>query len=158
MRANNHASRQNPSKIAIIRDDRDRYLVGGLLAALARAEGKAALEPIRATSHRLYGDDATRFRRPNLDRTAVGLGTHWVATIFWATFFERWAAARPTRSPSALMTRGAGIALMAAVVDYPITPKHFTPGWELVLSKRRMALAYAALAGGFWLNEVVRRR
>jgi branched-chain amino acid transport system permease protein len=43
-----------------------------------------------------------------------------------------------------------GLVFMAvAAVDYTITPHRFTPGWELVLSKRGMALAYAAMALGF---------
>jgi hypothetical protein len=38
---------------------------------------------------------------------------------------------------------------IAAVVDYGLTPHRFTPGWELVLSKRSMAAAYLAMAAGF---------
>ena len=37
---------------------------------------------------------------------------------------------------------------IAAAVDYGPTPKRFTPGWELVLSRRGMAVAYAAMALG----------
>ena len=32
------------------------------------------------------------------------------------------------------------------ICDYTITPHRFTPGWELVLSRRGMALAYAGFA------------
>ena len=41
------------------------------------------------------------------------------------------------------------MAAVAAAVDYGATPKRFTPGWELVLSKRSMASVYAAMAAGF---------
>lgn len=37
---------------------------------------------------------------------------------------------------------------IAAAVDYGPTPRRFTPGWELVLSKTGMAVAYAGLALG----------
>jgi hypothetical protein len=37
---------------------------------------------------------------------------------------------------------------IAALVDYGITPKRFTPGWEEMLSKRSMGLTYAAMALG----------
>ena len=37
---------------------------------------------------------------------------------------------------------------IAAGVDYGPTPKRFPPGWEFVLSKRAMAVAYAAMAIG----------
>jgi hypothetical protein len=37
---------------------------------------------------------------------------------------------------------------VAAAIDYGVTPKRFTPGWELLLSKRSMVVAYGALALG----------
>ena len=37
--------------------------------------------------------------------------------------------------------------------DYTVTPRRFTPGWELVLSKRSMALVYGAMAAGFWVTR-----
>jgi hypothetical protein len=42
---------------------------------------------------------------------------------------------------------------VAAAVDYTITPHRFTPGWELVLSKRSMAVGYAGMAAGFVASE-----
>lgn len=46
---------------------------------------------------------------------------------------------------------------IAAVVDYGATPKRFTPGWELALSKGAMLVAYLAftlgLAGGAMASE-----
>ena len=118
------------------------------LAASARAEGKGAAQPLNATSHWLYGEDAASFREVDIDHTVIGLATHYAATIFWAFFFEIWLAVRPTSTPSVIASRGLGIAALAATVDYTITPKRFTPGWEFVLSKRAMAAVYVALAGG----------
>jgi len=37
---------------------------------------------------------------------------------------------------------------IAAIIDYGITPKRFTPGWEEVLSKRSIGLTYVAMALG----------
>jgi len=39
-------------------------------------------------------------------------------------------------------------AAIAAAVDYGATPRRFTPGWEFMLSKRAMAVAYGAMAAG----------
>lgn len=128
------------------------------LTLLARAEGKAALQPINAASHWLYGDRAALVRRPSVDHTTVGLTTHHAATIFWALFFETSLAVRPARGAPALAVRGAEIAALAAIVDFTVTPKRFTPGWELVLSKGAMAAAYAALAAGFWVTASMRTR
>ncbi len=119
------------------------------LALLAAAAGKGAAQPLNATSHWLYGDDAATFPRADLDHTAVGYATHHAATIFWALFFEGWLARRPARTGLAATGRATAIAALAALVDYTITPKRFTPGWELVLSKRAMAGVYAAMAAGF---------
>lgn len=52
---------------------------------------------------------------------------------------------------------------IAAAVDYGATPKRFTPGWELVVSKKGMAIAYAGLvlglcAGALWTQSGRRRR
>ena len=116
------------------------------LALVARAEGKAAAQPLNATGHWLHGDRVARFRGLDAVHTGTGFATHLAATIFWAGFFEAWEG--PSRRPGRL-GRAAAVAALAAAVDYTITPHRFTPGWELVLSKRGMALAYAAMALGF---------
>ena len=73
-------------------------------------------------------------------------------------FFETSLVIRPERTPAAILGRAAAIATLAAIVDYTITPKRFTPGWELVLSKRSMALTYAAMAVGFAGTALIQRR
>ena len=128
------------------------------LAAVALAEGKGAAQPLNATSHWLNGDGAAKISGADAGHTLVGLGTHCTATVFWALFFEAWLAARPTRNPAVVVGRAAAIAALAAAVDYTITPKRFTPGWELVLSKRAMALVYAAMAAGFAAAALAPRR
>ena len=127
------------------------------LAAMAVLEGKGPAQPLNATSHMLYGDEAATFRDADVDHTIIGLGTHAAATIFWAAAFEASLALRPTRDPIAIAGRAASIGLLAAMVDYTITPKRFTPGWELVLSKRSMAVVYGAMAAGF-AGAALRRR
>ena len=114
------------------------------------------MQPINATSHWLYGDRAARVRRASVDHTTIGLLTHQAATIFWALSFETSLAVRPVRGAPALAARAAQIATLAAIVDYTVTPKRFTPGWELVLSKRAMAAAYIALAAGFTITAFTR--
>ncbi|VVB45672.1 hypothetical protein RHAL1_01891 [Beijerinckiaceae bacterium RH AL1] len=119
------------------------------LTVVAKLEGRGAVQPLNATSHWLHGDRAARQRQADLARTGVGLGTHVAATIFWASLFETWMLDRPARDASEVAARAAVVAGLAAVVDYTVTPRRFTPGWELVLSKRSMALVYAAMAVGF---------
>ena len=127
------------------------------LAFLALAAGKGAAQPLNATSHWLYGDDAAKFPHADADHTGVGFATHHAATIFWALFFEGWLARRPVRTAAGASGRAAAVAVLAAAVDYTITPRRFTPGWELVLSKRAMAAAYLAMAAGFAAVAIGRR-
>ncbi len=117
------------------------------LAAAARWEGRGALQPVNATSHWLNGDAAGEVVAADLRHTGVGFATHAAATFFWATLFEAWVGRR-ARSPVRLATEAAAMSAVAAAVDYLATPERFTPGWEFVLSKRGMALAYAAMAAG----------
>ena len=139
-----------------------RVLISGSLASIAAAltlaaaskcERHAAAQPLNATSHWLHGDAAAGRTGIDWPHTGVGYATHHVATLLWAGFFEalrRWSS----RSDPAAVVRDAAIAsTTAAIVDYTITPHRLTPGWELVLRKRSMALAYAAMAAAFVATE-----
>ncbi len=126
-----------------------------MLAAASKREGHPAAGPLNATAHWLHGDSAAAYRGVDWAHTGVGYATHHSATLMWAGVFE---ALRQfsSRSDPAAVARDAGIAATAAaVVDYTITPHRLTPGWELVLSKRSMALAYAAMAAGFVASELL---
>ena len=118
------------------------------LALLAKGEGKDALQPTNATSHWLHGDEAARHDELDVAHTAIGYGTHNASAVFWALPFEAWLAARPPRSSFELLRDACAMSAIAAAVDYGATPKRFTPGWELVLSKRSVLATYGALALG----------
>jgi hypothetical protein len=119
------------------------------LAIVAVTDGKGAAQPLNATSHLVYGDEAADFRDADVDHTVIGFGTHAAATIFWAAAYEASLKIHPPRPDLSVLGRAASIGLLAAVVDYTITPRRFTPGWELVLSKKSMAVVYVAMATGF---------
>ncbi|MDT7950977.1 MAG: hypothetical protein RQ966_05675 [Acetobacteraceae bacterium] len=118
------------------------------LAVAARAEGKGAWQPINATSHWRNGDAAAGYRDVDLRHTAIGYATNHAACIFWALCFETWRSRRRAAGPMPMLGEAALMAVIAAAVDYGPTPRRFTPGWELVLSKKGMAVAYAGLALG----------
>ncbi len=126
------------------------------LAALAVGAGKAAPQPLNATSHWLHGAGAAEIRTLDVAHTGVGYATHHAATIFWAAFFEAWVGARPVTRKGQVVTRALAVSALAAVVDYTITPKRLTPGWEYVLSKRAMGLVYVAMAAGFAATALLR--
>jgi hypothetical protein len=118
------------------------------LALLAKKEHKGALQPINSTSHWLHGEEAGSFRPMDVSHTAIGFGTHHVAALFWAAIFQAWLANRRESTPLLVMQQAAIMSAIAAAVDYGITPKRLTPGWEEVLSKRSIAITYAAMALG----------
>jgi hypothetical protein len=125
------------------------------LAALARYEGKGALQPINSTSHWLHGESAARVEQADLAHTAIGFGTHQASAIFWAVLFERWLARRPPRTPAQMLLEAAGMSAIAAAVDYGLVPKRITPGWEVVLSPRSLVATYGALAVGLAAGALV---
>ena len=122
------------------------------LAVAARLEGKGALQPLNATSHWLHGDEAGARTGLDAAHTGVGYVTNHLASIFWAVFFEAWLARRRPVGAAAMLRDALVMSAIAAVVDYRATPRRFTPGWELVLSRKGMALAYAGLAIGLALG------
>lgn len=128
------------------------------LAALAKMEGKHAAQPVNSTSHWLHGEKAARVGRIDAAHTGVGLATHHASALFWALPFEAWLAAHPPRSPVELARDAAVMSMIAAIVDYGITPKRLTPGWELTLSRKSMAGAFAGLALGLAAGALVSRR
>lgn len=118
------------------------------LALLAKAEGKGALQPINATSHWLHGERAAECNELDATHTLIGFATHYASAVFWALPFEFWRARRYPASASTLLRGACMTSAVAAAVDYGVTPKRLTPGWELALSKRSLVVAYGVLALG----------
>ncbi len=128
------------------------------LGLLARAEGKAVLQPVNATSHWLNGPAAGACTRADAAHTATGYATHHAATLFWAVIFERWIAPRRPLAVLPMLRDAVAVSALAAAVDYGATPKRFTPGWELVLTRYSMAVAYAAMAVGLAAGALIPQR
>lgn len=125
------------------------------LSLLAKVEGKAAARPINATSHWLHGGAAAKVRGVDAEHTATGYLTHHGACVMWASIMQAVLAGRKNVSPSEIALTAAGVSALAAAVDYGITPKRFTPGWEDVLTKKSMAAAYAAMAAGLAVGGIL---
>ncbi len=125
------------------------------LAALARIDGKGALQPTNATSHWFHGAQASEHTEMDAAHTLVGYALHHASAVFWALPFEAWLSIRPPRSSAGLIRDAMMMASIAAAVDYGVTPKRLSPGWELVLSKTSMFMAFGALAIGLAAGAVV---
>lgn len=130
-------------------------VTAGVLALLAKAEGKGALQPVNATSHWLHGEKAGRVKKADLAHTALGFGTHHASALFWAAPFEAWLSLNPPRSPLKMLRDASVVAAIAAAVDYLLAPKRLTPGWEEVLSKKSVAATFVALALGLTAGGLI---
>ena len=158
----------NPRPLPVLRTG----LAAGTLASLAstgalmlcgRREAGSVVAPTNATSHWLWGDQAFEVREPTLRHTGIGYATHHASAIFWALLYAWLHASRhPAQSvPAAIASAGAATAV-ACAVDYTITPKRLTPGFEHHLSRRSMGIVYGlfavGLAAGCLLVQRGRRR
>ena len=114
-----------------------------------RREVGSYTAPTNATSHWLWRDEALRVHSPTWRHTAIGYAIHHGTATFWAVLYAWLHGNRPAaRSVPAALTGAAIASAVACAVDYTITPKRFTPGFEHHLSRRSMALVYAGFALG----------
>jgi uncharacterized protein involved in exopolysaccharide biosynthesis len=77
--------------------------------------------------------------------------------MFWSVLLEKWLGPRG-RTLQELAIAGASTAALAAVVDYALMPRRLTPGWELSLTRKAMAGAFAAMAAGLAVGAFAARR
>ena len=126
------------------------------LAARGRSETGSALAPINAVSHWYWGDRATRVDHANVKYTVPGYLTHHATSIFWAVLFERVFGGTLRGRPGPTLATSAATAAVACFVDYQLTPKRLTPGFEHRLSKASLFLVYTAFAAGLAATEIAR--
>lgn len=139
-------------------------LTGGSLAALlssaalalaGRYENGSAAAPINAISHWYWGDEALRRQRADTAHTVTGYATHHAASLFWAGLFAWAARRRPAlRTRTGLVLGSVATSALACFVDFRLTPKRFTPGYEHRLSKTALAGVYAVFAVGLALGAL----
>lgn len=127
---------------------------GSVASALAllragRREAVGSLAPINAVSHWYWGDLALHRREADVSHTVLGYLTHHGASVFWATahavatYRSERSRTLPGIAASALATSA-----IACFVDYQLTPKRLTPGYEHELSQKALAGVYLAMAFG----------
>lgn len=124
--------------------------VAGLLttaavSAVGEREGAGPMAPINATSHVLWGDEAGSVAQVDLKHTVPGLLINAGAGVFWSLVHELMLTQIRPRSRTTAAASGAAVAALAYVVDYHLIPRRLSPGWELAVSRRGVALGFAAL-------------
>ncbi|WP_011582824.1 MULTISPECIES: hypothetical protein [Chelativorans] len=123
----------------------------------AKGEGRGMLQPVNATSHWLHGDSVARRATVDMRHTGLGAVTNLASAMFWALPFAFWASRREPQSLPRLLCGASVVSAFAALLDYGVLPRRITPGWELAISKRSVAGAFAAmaigLAAGAWAAQ-----
>jgi len=126
------------------------------LAARGRSEAGSALAPINAVSHWYWGDRATRVDHATVKNTVPGYLTHHATSIFWAVLFEKVFGGAMRGRPGRTLAMSAATAAVACFVDYQMTPRRLTPGFEHRLSRASLFLVYTAFAAGLAVTEIAR--
>jgi hypothetical protein len=143
-----------------------RALVSGTLASVfstgmlgwlgQRFLGKP-FAPTNATSHWLWGDqESFNSLEPSWRHTAVGYATHHASALMWALFYERLLVAQRERSAGTIIGNAALMTAVAAFVDYRLTPKRLTPGFEAHLDRASLVGVFAAIGLGLAAGALLR--
>ncbi len=132
--------------------------LGAAMAAWrARTDGTTACAPINAVTHCLWPEEAPRATEYSLRHTVTGFAINQAAAVFWGALFEKLVPRAPRERPGRTAAAAAATAATAYLVDYHAVPKRLTPGFEIHLSPRSMALVYAAMATGFAVAAFARK-
>jgi hypothetical protein len=119
------------------------------LALAGRIENRSAAGPLNGPSQWIFGRWAAHLRRPSLRHTPTGILIHHLTATGWALLHERLQGRdKALQSPTERLGRAAVTATAANIVDFRLTPKRLTPGFEHQLSRKSLFFVYAAFAVG----------
>jgi len=142
-------------------------LVSGSLAALLSAGYLAVAgwrrghpaAPVNAVSHWIFGERALREDDASVAYTASGYVTHHAASVFWGVLHAKaWGARPEAKQPLAAAAGAVAAAGVASFVDYQLTPKRLTPGFEHRLARPEMTTVYAFFALGLMAGSLLMKK
>ena len=122
-----------------------------MVAACGLRDAGSATAGVNASSQWLWGRHARHRRGGSIRYTLVGFLVHQLCSFLWSALYAAWNAHRPTARRSVQLRRAAAIGLLAATVDYTVTPKRLRPGFEAHLSRASMVGVYGMFALGLYL-------
>jgi hypothetical protein len=129
------------------------------VAARGRRDSGNAVAPINAATHAFWGDDAARVGNVTLRHTLPGVLINVGASLWWALICQKlFGKAVQRYGAPAAMLAGAATSGIAYITDYKLLPRRLSPGWELRLTNRSLALSLGAMAVGLALGSVLMRR
>jgi hypothetical protein len=114
--------------------------------------------PVNAVSHWFFGHRSLQRDEPSLRYTLTGYLVHHGASLFWAAIHAKlWGARREAKRPLPAAAGALAAAGAACFVDYQLTPKRFTPGFEHRLARPEMAKVYGCFALGLMIGSLMMR-
>ena len=129
------------------------------LALAGRRENHHPAAPVNAVSHWVWDREALCADKPTVRHTVTGYLVHHGASVFWGALHARaWGMHPANRKPVPALAGAAVASALACFVDYNLTPRRLTPGFEHRLSRRSMAFVYASFALGLAAGTVLLRR
>jgi hypothetical protein len=123
------------------------------LAACGKRELDDAAAPLNGPSQWLWGEGAACADGFSARHTVAGYLVHHAMSVFWAVLYEKFRR-HPLPSAAAALPAIATSA-GACFVDYCLTPKRLTPGFEKRLSRGSLLLVYGAFAAGLAVSALM---
>ena len=115
--------------------------------------------PTNAISHWFFGDPSLREDAPSLRYTVTGYLIHHASSVFWGVLHAKaWGARQEAKRPLPAIAGAAVAAGVANLVDYQLTPRRLTPGFEHRLGKPEMANVYACFAIGLAIGSMLLKK
>lgn len=142
-------------------------LVSGSLASilsagyltLAGGRRRHPAAPVNAVSHWIFGRRALEQDDPSLLYTATGYLIHHAAAVFWGVLHAKAFGTRAgAKEPLPAAVGAVTAAGVACFVDYQLTPKRLTPGFEHRLGRPEMANVYACFALGLMVGSMLMKK
>ena len=131
---------------------------GAALMLCAKLERRPPLAPFNGPSQWLWGESQARRTSVTWRHTALGYGIHHASAIMWATLHEKMFTASPPRPPSVELTRASITTMLAAFVDYGLTPRRLQPGFDKHLNIPSIVAVYAAFGLGLAASRLLIKR
>jgi hypothetical protein len=101
-----------------------------------------------ATSHWVRGDEAFAHDGVSGRYTGLGYAVHHLSSLVWSGVHAGVRRAGPDTSLARRCGEAVAVSALACFVDFVITPKRLTPGFEARLRPASIAIIYAAFAAG----------
>ena len=134
-------------------------ILSGAYLALAGGRRGEPAAPLNAVSHWFFGNRALRGDEPQPIYTATGYVIHHLASIFWGTLHAKaWGDREEAKQPLPAAAGAIAAATVASFVDYQLTPRRLTPGFEHRLGRPEMVNVYACFALGLAIGSLLMKR